>query len=282
MVVRQRIGVVGATGAVGRVTLALLAERAPPEDTGHDPFLAECLETQAGRKRRLDEAGQLQRAGKADQALAMLQKVAADSPGEDSYLALGAVLAQAGELERAEEAAKANLPPDSQAPFEMPNPLPPVVLGVPARDDADEVVALMLSHLLRRKSIPAAATPRPSHNLPLRFTRFFGREREIAALVELLGGDAQSPAGAGTRGTEARRGTGGEGAGIGLSTPALPEPAPSLPPSVSPPGAGPSRCPLRGQDAAPPLRVCPSRLVTMTGPGGTGPEGGRPEQLGLC
>src|SRR5207249_3431161 len=27
---------------------------------------------------------------------------------------------------------------------------------------------------------PAAAAPRPSHNLPLRFTRFFGREPEIA------------------------------------------------------------------------------------------------------
>jgi predicted PurR-regulated permease PerM len=35
-------------------------------------------------------------------------------------------------------------------------PTPPAVLGVPARDDADEIVALMLCHLLRRHGINAA------------------------------------------------------------------------------------------------------------------------------
>ncbi len=35
-------------------------------------------------------------------------------------------------------------------------PTPPEVLGVPARDSADEVAALMLSHLLRRRGISAA------------------------------------------------------------------------------------------------------------------------------
>ena len=35
----------------------------------------------------------------------------------------------------------------------------PLVLGVPARDEADEIVAYMLAHLLRRRGITAAVTP---------------------------------------------------------------------------------------------------------------------------
>jgi hypothetical protein len=35
----------------------------------------------------------------------------------------------------------------------------PVVLGIPARDEADEIVADMLSHLLRRRGVTAALTP---------------------------------------------------------------------------------------------------------------------------
>jgi predicted PurR-regulated permease PerM len=38
-------------------------------------------------------------------------------------------------------------------------PALPVVLGLPARDEADEVVAYMLAHLLRRRGINAAVTP---------------------------------------------------------------------------------------------------------------------------
>lgn len=66
------------------------------------------------------------------------------------------------ELERQEEVAKLQQPSDSLAPFPVANPKPPVVLGVPARDDADEIVALMLAHLLRRHGIPAAVSPRGS------------------------------------------------------------------------------------------------------------------------
>ena len=38
-------------------------------------------------------------------------------------------------------------------------PAVPVVLGMPARDEADEIVACMLAHLLRRRGITAAVTP---------------------------------------------------------------------------------------------------------------------------
>jgi hypothetical protein len=38
-------------------------------------------------------------------------------------------------------------------------PALPMVLGIPARDEADEVVAGMLCHLLRRRGITAASTP---------------------------------------------------------------------------------------------------------------------------
>jgi predicted PurR-regulated permease PerM len=64
------------------------------------------------------------------------------------------------ELERQEETAKLNLAPGSNPPIAPAKPVAPAVLSVPARDDADEVVALMLSHLLRRKQIAAAATVR--------------------------------------------------------------------------------------------------------------------------
>lgn len=49
---------------------------------------------------------------------------------------------------------------------------PPVVLGLPARDEADELVALMLAHLLREAEIPTriapVTTPLASHDAALR------------------------------------------------------------------------------------------------------------------
>ncbi len=63
------------------------------------------------------------------------------------------------ELERREEAAR---PPDSgaaAAPETASHPVLPLVLGIPARDEADEVVAHMLCHLLRRRGIAAATAP---------------------------------------------------------------------------------------------------------------------------
>jgi hypothetical protein len=60
------------------------------------------------------------------------------------------------ELERREETAK--LPPGSAVPFPA-KPTVPAVLGVPARDEADALVAEMLAHLLRRRGIHAASTP---------------------------------------------------------------------------------------------------------------------------
>jgi predicted PurR-regulated permease PerM len=62
------------------------------------------------------------------------------------------------ELERREENT-----PDETAPLAPPPaavlPTLPVVLGLPARDEADELVAHMLGHLLRRRGIKAAVTP---------------------------------------------------------------------------------------------------------------------------
>jgi predicted PurR-regulated permease PerM len=59
------------------------------------------------------------------------------------------------ELERQEETAKvAAGAPDLPRPRQRPGT--PVVLGVAARDDADEIVAQMLCHLLRRRGIAAA------------------------------------------------------------------------------------------------------------------------------
>lgn len=61
------------------------------------------------------------------------------------------------ELEREEETldstGAAHPAPESQAAVQ---PTAPRVLILPARDEADEIAALMLSHLLRRKEIPAA------------------------------------------------------------------------------------------------------------------------------
>jgi methylmalonyl-CoA mutase cobalamin-binding subunit len=66
------------------------------------------------------------------------------------------------ELERQDELARETAAPD-EAEKEQPEPakMPalPTVLGVPARDEADEIVASILSHLLRRRGITAAVTP---------------------------------------------------------------------------------------------------------------------------
>lgn len=88
------------------------------------------------------------------------------------------------ELERQEETAKLNLPPESNPPFELPKPAAPTVLIVPARDDADEIVALMLSHLLRRKSIAAAATTRST--MPEETAAMVRRHRVQAVAISAL------------------------------------------------------------------------------------------------
>lgn len=63
------------------------------------------------------------------------------------------------ELERQEETAKVEADaPD--VPRSRPRPGTPVVLGVAARDDADEIVAQMLCHILRRRGIAAAVAAR--------------------------------------------------------------------------------------------------------------------------
>jgi predicted PurR-regulated permease PerM len=63
------------------------------------------------------------------------------------------------ELDREEQTAAAESV-DTSAPIPAPAPLSqpasPIVLGLPARDEADEIVGLMLSHLLRRRGIESA------------------------------------------------------------------------------------------------------------------------------
>ncbi len=63
------------------------------------------------------------------------------------------------ELERQEESARLAAG-GSTAPFEPPRPESPRVLVVPARDEADEIVASALAHLLRRRGVPATFTSR--------------------------------------------------------------------------------------------------------------------------
>ncbi|PTX94211.1 AI-2E family transporter [Opitutus sp. ER46] len=71
------------------------------------------------------------------------------------------------ELAREDEAADRELAPDSDpntappaaAAAPQPLPAPPAILVVPARDEADEVVGLMLSHLLRRRGAACAVQP---------------------------------------------------------------------------------------------------------------------------
>jgi predicted PurR-regulated permease PerM len=65
------------------------------------------------------------------------------------------------ELERQDEVARLEaLGADAKAHTEPATmPALPLVLGMPARDEADEVVACMLAHLLRRRGIAAAVTP---------------------------------------------------------------------------------------------------------------------------
>jgi hypothetical protein len=57
------------------------------------------------------------------------------------------------ELERQDEAAR----PDARVPSNV--AAAPAVIGLPARDEADEIVALTLCHLLRRRGITAAVSP---------------------------------------------------------------------------------------------------------------------------
>ena len=64
------------------------------------------------------------------------------------------------ELERQEEIVKEDAESEEDsAPRKATLPTPPVVLIVPARDEADELVGHMLAHLLRRKKIAAAVNP---------------------------------------------------------------------------------------------------------------------------
>jgi hypothetical protein len=65
------------------------------------------------------------------------------------------------ELERQDEVARLETLGADAAIHSEPAtmPAPPAVLGIPARDEADEVVACMLAHLLRRRGIAAAVTP---------------------------------------------------------------------------------------------------------------------------
>jgi predicted PurR-regulated permease PerM/methylmalonyl-CoA mutase cobalamin-binding subunit len=66
------------------------------------------------------------------------------------------------ELERQDDQARVEDPVAAAKALEEPAaqmPAVPLVIGVPARDEADEVVALMVAHLLRRRGITAAVTP---------------------------------------------------------------------------------------------------------------------------
>ncbi|MGH7946189.1 MAG: hypothetical protein ACREF9_14430, partial [Opitutaceae bacterium] len=65
------------------------------------------------------------------------------------------------ELERQDELARSEARgPEENVPAETAaRPALPLVLGLPARDEADEIVAYVLAHLLRRRGISAAVTP---------------------------------------------------------------------------------------------------------------------------
>jgi predicted PurR-regulated permease PerM len=66
------------------------------------------------------------------------------------------------ELERQDEIAReaeSSNEPEKDEPEPAKMPAVPVVLGFPARDEADEIVAAIVSHLLRRRGITAAVTP---------------------------------------------------------------------------------------------------------------------------
>jgi methylmalonyl-CoA mutase cobalamin-binding subunit len=65
------------------------------------------------------------------------------------------------ELERQDEVARQQAPDTGPKEETEPATMPtvPRVLGVPARDEADEVVAHMVAHLLRRRGVTAAVTP---------------------------------------------------------------------------------------------------------------------------
>lgn len=65
------------------------------------------------------------------------------------------------ELERQDDQARleAAPPEEKTAAPAAPMPAVPRVLGVPARDEADEIVAHVVAHLLRRRGITAAVTP---------------------------------------------------------------------------------------------------------------------------
>ena len=65
------------------------------------------------------------------------------------------------ELERQDEVARAPAtdPKDRAQSDAATRPVLPRVLGIPARDEADEIVARILCQLLRRHEVPAAVTP---------------------------------------------------------------------------------------------------------------------------
>jgi predicted PurR-regulated permease PerM len=79
------------------------------------------------------------------------------------------------ELERQDESARQEQQVGGLSTPPAPQPVAPLVLGVPARDDADEIVAQMLCHLLRQRGIPAAVAP------------FTTKPDEIAGLVRQHG-----------------------------------------------------------------------------------------------
>jgi hypothetical protein len=79
------------------------------------------------------------------------------------------------ELERQDEIAQQEKAGELATVATLAQPVAPVVLGMPARDDADEIVAQMLCHLLRQRGIPAAVVP------------FTTRPDDIAGLVRQHG-----------------------------------------------------------------------------------------------
>lgn len=104
---------------------------------------------------------------------------------------------------------------------------------------------------------PPQAAPAQSGNLPLQLTRFVGREAEIAQLLALLGEMGEE---AGGRGGDGATGRGGDGAAgrpakSGTSRPVTAS-VPSPPVSPSP--------------RLPPHPWPSPRLITLTGPGGSG------------
>jgi len=81
---------------------------------------------------------------------------------------------------------------ESEKPRTVGEPAGPLVWGVPAGDDADELVGLMLSHLLRERGLRAAVS-RVEASIEEQSERLL-REKPAAAFVSALPPSALSPA----------------------------------------------------------------------------------------